>query len=120
MLREQFAATPLLPGDSSVSVKVGQVVTGAPGGSEVAWTLALRGGAAPELLVGSVEEADVTLVETFDAARALVSGDRTAAQLLEAGGIKIRGDARRLVSESALVEAAASASPGLREQTSLE
>jgi hypothetical protein len=107
----------LLPGDPATGIRVGQLVTGAPGGVDHAWTLVLRGGSAPELEVGSIDRADVVLVESYEGAWALASGDRTPGQLLEAGEVKVRGDARRLVAASELLEAVAACTGGLREMT---
>ncbi|MGO9560889.1 MAG: hypothetical protein ACLPQS_07450 [Acidimicrobiales bacterium] len=116
-LREQLDGVPPVPADKSGGLRIGQLVTGAPDGADHAWTLELRPGAAPSLEIGTVESADVVLVEGFEAAWALASGARTAGQLLEAGELKIRGDARRLVAASDLLEALAAASGALRELT---
>lgn len=116
-LRAQLRAAPPLPGESSTQLRLGQLVLGAPDGADHAWTIVLRNGAVPALDVGSVANADVVLVESYDAAWALASGDRTAGQLLEAGELKIRGDARRLVAASELLEAVAAASGALSELT---
>lgn len=85
------------PSQSAGTTRVGQLVTGAPEGCEYAWTLVLEHGSRPRVEVGSIESADVVLVEPFEAALALASGHRSANELLEAGHLKLRGDARRLV-----------------------
>jgi hypothetical protein len=85
------------------ALRLGQVVTGVPGRGEVSWTLVLDAGRAVELVRDEGGPAEVTLVSGYEAARRLASGDATAAQLLEAGQIKIRGDARRLVAATKLL-----------------
>ncbi len=94
-----------LTGSSEVSLRLGQVVTAADGTQAACWTLELEGGSVPVLVRGSVEAAEVTLVSSAEDAKALASGERTAAQLLEAGLLKIRGDARRLAGAGSLIEA---------------
>lgn len=100
-------ATVELPGEGSL--RVGQLVTGAPAGLEPEWTFVLVGGSAPELVVGSTSTAEVVLVTAYDDAAALASGERTPAELLGEGRITIRGDARRLVDGAALLAAVAGA-----------
>ncbi len=77
--------------------RLGVVVTAVPGRGEISYTLSFSGTYMTGLSVGSVDDADVVIVESYEDARSLGSGDVTAAQLLEEGRIKLRGDVRRLV-----------------------
>ncbi|MHB1988228.1 MAG: hypothetical protein ACYCSF_09610 [Acidimicrobiales bacterium] len=115
-LGEQLAGVTLPSGDESGPFFIGQLVTGAPDGRDHAWTLVLQGGSPPGLEVGS-DSAEVVLVESYESAWALASGEKTAGQLLEAGEIKIRGDARRLVAAAELLEIASGACGTLSEIT---
>ena len=82
------------PDEEETTVAIGQLVTGAPGG-DVAWTVHLGGGAPARLERNSVAHADVTLVEDYETARAIVDG-ATIAEALRQGRIKVRGDANAL------------------------
>ncbi len=97
-----------VPADAA-PLRLGVIVTSAPG--EVRYTLRLGGGTPAELVAGSVEDAEVVIVETFEDARALAEGSVTAAELLEGGRIKVRGDANRLVAAAETLGAAGSALP---------
>lgn len=77
--------------------RLGVIVTAVPEREEVAYMLTFSGEQMTGLTVGSVDEADVVIVESYEDARALGAGEVTAAQLLEEGRIKLRGDVRRLV-----------------------
>ncbi len=101
-LAATLASVPPLPGDGSL--RIGQLVTDHDG-EERSWTIALEAGAPPRLERGSLEDAEVVLIESYEAARALASGEATAAELLEAGEITLRGDASRLVASSEQLEA---------------
>jgi hypothetical protein len=100
------------------TVRVGQLVTGVPERGDVGWVVVFSEGSPPVLEVGAVDDADVALVESYESARALAAGARTAAGLLEAGELKIRGAAPLLVALSADLEAVAAAVGGLRAATS--
>ncbi len=104
-LEERLAATGPLPGDRSV--RIGQLVT-LPSGDECCWTLELSGGEAPVLERGSVARTDVVLVESYESAERLALGASSATELLAAGEIKVRGDARCLVSAAPLLDALSS------------
>ena len=90
--------------EGAVPLRLGVVVTGGPNG-EVSYTLMLGGsgsGAEPgaegsSLVVGTVEEAEVVMVESYADAEALAAGTVSASRLLEGGRIKLRGDANRLL-----------------------
>lgn len=99
-LSAALASVPPLPGDASL--RLGQLVTDHDG--ERSWTIALEAGSSPRL-ERSLDDAEVVLVESYEAARALASGEATAAELLEAGEITLRGDAGRLVAAGELLEA---------------
>jgi hypothetical protein len=81
-------------------LRLGVVVTGAPSGGEISYTLSIGGSAGSAgsgVEIGSVADAEVVLVESYEDARALASGLVAASQLLEQGRLKVRGDANRLV-----------------------
>lgn len=63
-------------------------------------------------MAGTVEDAEVVLVETFEDARALAEGSVTAAELLEGGRIKLRGDANRLIAATETLAALGTALAG--------
>ncbi len=100
-LSAALASVPPLPGDASF--RLGQLVTDHDG-ERRSWTIALEAGSSPRL-EHSLDDAEVVLVESYEAARALASGEATAAELLEAGEITLRGDAGRLVAAGELLEA---------------
>lgn len=107
-LAARLETGPPLSGEGSL--RLGQLVTGAPEG-ERSWTVRLEGGSPPRLVADSLEEADVVLVESYHAALRLASGEASAAALLEAGEITVRGDANALVRAIALVEQVAPSAP---------
>ncbi len=82
------------------SLALGQIVRDAPGG-DVEYTMVLGAGAGA---AGGVAGAEVTLVESYEVARALASGERTIGEVLAAGAIRVRGDAHRLVEAQPLLE----------------
>lgn len=102
-LAERLRTAPPLEGEGAL--RLGQLVPDAPEG-EVRYTLALAAGKVPTLMVGTTEDSDVVLVEKYEAARALASGERAAAELLEAGEVTLRGDAAALVRAMSLLEQA--------------
>lgn len=81
------------------ALRLGQIVTDAPtleNAAEVRYTIHLGGGAPAAVTPGSVDEADVVLVEDYETARAIATGTPPAS-LLAAGRIKVRGDAGALI-----------------------
>ncbi|MHB8244409.1 MAG: hypothetical protein ACYDGN_03495 [Acidimicrobiales bacterium] len=107
-LGQRLGASPAPQGERIV--RIGQLVTGLPEGGDCSWLVVLAADAPPELQIGTLEGADAVLVESYQAALDLARGERTAAQLLEAGEIKLRGDAGCLVALSSQLEAVAAAS----------
>lgn len=81
---------------------LGQVVTGAPGGT-VRYTI-LVGRDRVELVVGSTDTAAVTLVEDWGTAQAIVAGTPVS-ELLGSGRITLRGDANALLAGQAQLAA---------------
>ncbi|MCU1490448.1 MAG: hypothetical protein JWM85_1853 [Acidimicrobiaceae bacterium] len=77
---------------------LGQVVTGLPSaeGDDVAYTLHLGGGEPARVVPGTVDEADVVLVEGYATARAIATGT-PAGELLVEGRLKVRGDVNALI-----------------------
>ena len=63
----------------------------------------LRQDGSATLVPGSTEPADVTLVEDWSTAEAIVSGSRSLPDLLTAGKIKLRGNSNALVSAGDLL-----------------
>lgn len=102
-LAARLEASPPLSGEGSL--RLGQLVPDGPSG-ESRWTLCLSGGKVPTIEIGTTETADVVLVEGYEAARALAAGERGAAELLEAGDVKLRGDVAALVASLGLLEEA--------------
>ena len=101
------------------SLTVGQIVTGVPwrDGGELIYFLRLDASGAATVEAGSVALADVVLVTSYADAKALASGTRSPSSLLEAGRVKIRGDAARLLAAGALVQLATAAGRALEEVT---
>jgi len=93
---------------------IGQVVTGVPARAEadVEYSIRLGGGREAAVVPDSVATADIVLVVAYRDALALATGAATVGSLLGEGGVKIRGDAARLVEAGALLEAAATATTG--------
>jgi hypothetical protein len=93
------------------AVVLGQIVTGVPSaaGGDVCYAISLGGNGPGSVTVGSLDSADVVLVTAYADARAMATGAASAASLIAAGRVKIRGDAARLVAAAALVEAAGAA-----------
>ncbi|MDA8292404.1 MAG: hypothetical protein M0Z33_12115 [Actinomycetota bacterium] len=107
-LRARLARLP--PHDHPARLALGQLVTGAPGG-DVSYTILVGGGEPAELRRG-LDDASVTLVETYETARALASGT-PASTLLSEGRLKVRGDSGVLLAAQELLCALAPAlSPG--------
>jgi len=82
------------PDPGAPPLALGQVVTGTAHGT-VCYTV-LMDATGVKLLVGSTEQAAVTLVEDWETARAIVAGTPVA-ELLAAGRITLRGDANALL-----------------------
>ncbi len=79
-------------------LELGQLITGVPTleGGDLAYLIRFGGGAEAAVVPGSVQDADVVLVEDYETARAIASGAAAASMLAE-GKIKLRGDANALV-----------------------
>jgi hypothetical protein len=84
--------TSLLPGGK---LALGQIVTGAPAG-EIRYTLCFGGHEPATVVRGEVSGALVTLLESYETARAIASGTPVA-DLLAAGKVKVRGDTNALL-----------------------
>jgi hypothetical protein len=97
------------------SLTVGQIVTGVPwrDGGELSYCLHLDTSGAATVEAGSVALADVVLVTSYADAKALASGAISPSSLLEAGRVKIRGDAARLLAAGPLVQLLAGAGQAL-------
>lgn len=93
----------------SPRLALGIVVTGLPGRGEVRYQLGLGGGRPPELTRATTEGATVTLVQDLATAEALADGSVSMSDLLTAGRIKVRGDARALVAAGDQLAALAAA-----------
>jgi len=87
----------------ALGLALGQIVTGVPDVGEVRYLINLAGNGPGSLVRGSVGGADVTLVEDWETAEAIASGEASVPDLLTNGRIKIRGDARRLVDAAPLL-----------------
>jgi hypothetical protein len=96
------ALASLAPAAGEPPLALGVVVTGTPAGT-VSYTILIGDGGA-NLVVGSTDEAAVTLVEDFSTAQAIAAGTPVSA-LLEAGRITLRGDAKALIAGVPQLEA---------------
>jgi hypothetical protein len=114
-LGEELSGSAPLEGEGSL--RLGLVVVTDDGKEQCSYTLELVGGEVPRLLGAGTAEAEVVLVESAAAARSRARGAATSAELLEAGAIKIRGDARALVASAGLLEQVAKAAGGLARRT---
>jgi hypothetical protein len=101
------------------ALRFGQLVTGVPEGLVSCWTVVLEDQKSPRVEKGSIENAETVLVMSYEAAWQLVSRKRSAAQLLEAGEVKVRGDANRLVAALDDIEALAARTGSLAGRTTL-
>jgi len=79
-------------------LRLGIRITGVPWAADRRFVYTVVIAESVDVVVGSDEEADVVLVGPYEAARDLAEGRRTAADLLEAGSIKVGGDVARLLS----------------------
>jgi hypothetical protein len=70
---------------------------------EVRYTILLREDGSASLVLRPTQPADVTLVEDWYTAKAIVSGTASLPDLLGAGKIKLRGDSNALVSAGDLL-----------------
>jgi hypothetical protein len=87
---------------------LGQLITEVPGeaggaNGEVRFTIVLSRDGSALLVRNSTESADVTLVEDWPTALAIVSHTASLADLLGAGKIKLRGNSNALVSAGGLL-----------------
>jgi hypothetical protein len=94
---------------------LGQLVVGAPGG-DVGYTIRLGADAGPRVVAG-VSEAEVVLVEDYATARAVAAGERSAAEVMAEGLVKLRGNAKRLVTCESLLTLLAGATAELQATT---
>lgn len=96
------------PAPEGSQLRLKQVVTDIPAGGEASWMIVLEAGR-PALVQHPAEgDATVTLVSSYEATEALASGTRTAAELLSAGEIKLRGDPGTLQAAGDVLAAIAS------------
>lgn len=105
---ERLAVASPLEGEGAL--RLGLLVVGEDGSTRLSYTVELVAGERPRLLGNGTDGAEVTLVESEAAARELAGGGETAASLLEAGRIKVRGDVGALIRGADLVEQLARAS----------
>ncbi|MGA2803457.1 MAG: hypothetical protein ABSF89_03550 [Acidimicrobiales bacterium] len=92
-------------------LRLGQIITAVPDDAsaagvrngEVRFTIVLGRDGSGSLVPDSTETADVTLVEDFSTAKAIASESASLPDLLGAGKIKLRGDARALVAAGDLL-----------------
>lgn len=95
---------------------LGQLVTGGPDG-DVGYTILLGSGISGPRVLPGTSEAEVVLAEDYETARALAAGERTSAEAMAEGLVKVRGDAKRLVACEPLVARLAGAVSGLQAET---
>jgi hypothetical protein len=106
-------------GESAGSLRLGQIVEGAPSG-DVAYTILLGnapGSPALRIVAGTVADADVVLVESYDTARGLASGELTTGDAIRAGLVKVRGAAKQLAANEDLLVSLGEALGELRART---
>jgi hypothetical protein len=99
-LEERLATAPARTGER---IGIGQVITGGPDG-DVSYTIVIGGDAPAHIERGTVAQATVTLIEDYDTAAAIATGEPVAGAL-GAGQIKVRGDANALVAAYDLLAA---------------
>ena len=83
-----------------VSARASDVVDG-----EVRYTVELSPDGSASVVRGSTEDADVTIVEDFDTARAIATNASSVPDMLNAGRIKLRGDTQALLAAADLLAA---------------
>lgn len=93
--------------ENDKGLALGQIINDTPEGS-ICYTLIVGGGREGQLVQGSIERADVALVEDFASAEAIVGG-APVAELLAQGKIKIRGDLNALLCSGTELQAIAQA-----------
>jgi hypothetical protein len=95
----------------SDGLAIGQLVTGVPetadavgvDNGEVRYTIVVGESGSTTLIRGSVELASVVIVADWPSAFAISSGASSVSEMLSAGKIKLRGDARALVAAADLL-----------------
>ena len=92
---------------SQTGLALGQVILNTQNGT-VNYTICLGGGRPGSLVRDSVDAAQVTLVEDYESALAILAGE-SIADLLSSGKIKVRGDANALLGAADELAALASA-----------
>lgn len=99
-------------------LSLGQIVEGGPDG-DVMYTIRLGEAAAggKRVVAGSVTEADVVLVEDYETARGVASGDLSPSEAIRAGRVKVRGQARSVATHQDLLVELADALADLRSRT---
>ena len=120
-LATALSTLPVTPGPAPVitgsahapanALALGQIVTSVPDDAgaagvhngEVRYTIVLGQEGSASLVRDSTERADVTIVEDWPTAQAIVSGTSSLPDLLAAGKIKLRGDSNALVSAADLL-----------------
>ena len=106
-LGRRLAATGPVPAGTAICLC--QVVTDRPEGKDASWTILLQPGEVPRVERSGPEEADITILTSYQSLGELAAGDKTAAELLAAGEMKLRGDARQLLRAAGLIEATTAA-----------
>jgi hypothetical protein len=104
--------------ESLGTLALGQIVEGGPDG-DVAYTIHLGvvDAGNPQVVEGTVDQADVVLVESYEAARGLASGELSPSDAIRAGQVKVRGAARLLTAHQDLLVALGEALADLRSRT---
>ena len=105
----------LPPADPSASIRIGQVVTGAPGG-DVRYQVVIEHGKAT-IESDHVEAADLTLHLPYAVAVAIATGAQTPQDALQSGALSVGGDLRRLADAAAAMAALGPAMASVRSQT---
>jgi hypothetical protein len=98
-------------GAPPAGLRLGQIITDVPDeagaagvrNGEVRYTIVLDRDGSGSLVPDSTETADVTLIEDFPTAKAIASESASLPDLLGAGKLKLRGDARALVAAGDLI-----------------
>ena len=93
--RRMAEGQPERPG---ASARMQYVVTGGPGGEDIRYFWVLENGKLLESALGDLEDAEITLTQSYDDAVAIQKGELDASAAFMQGRVKVTGNMAKLMS----------------------